>query len=209
MNQNFIIRCWYFSCCYLFVSLRHFSHISLSYLSSDGLIFLIGFIKDDVINETLITTKSTIKYSVDQRYGKSVIQHRYDLRSSSRWDSVLETVQWQGLSEGYGSNDNRPRIGERIEWMVCHSGRQYLHHRLLLPAIINFLSQSDKDSYHHFHQKNLDVPFWQIYQYMELCSSPVLYCTITVVLHYLALQHHCYIVICVAPMKYCLQFTCW
>ena len=39
-NQNFIIRCWYFSCCYLFVSLWRFSHMSLSYLSSDGLIFL-------------------------------------------------------------------------------------------------------------------------------------------------------------------------
>ena len=39
-NQNFIIRCRYFSCCYLFVSLWHCSHMSLSYLSSDdGLIF--------------------------------------------------------------------------------------------------------------------------------------------------------------------------
>ena len=40
MNQNFIIPWWYFSCCYLFVSLWHCSHMSLSYLSSDdGLIF--------------------------------------------------------------------------------------------------------------------------------------------------------------------------
>ena len=39
-NQNFIIRCRYFSCCYLFVSLWHCSHMSLSYLSSDdGLMF--------------------------------------------------------------------------------------------------------------------------------------------------------------------------
>ena len=39
-NQNFITRCRYFSCCYLFVSLGHCSHMSLSYLSSDdGLIF--------------------------------------------------------------------------------------------------------------------------------------------------------------------------
>ena len=39
-NQNIIIRCQYFSCCYLFVSLWHCSHMSLSYLSSDdGLIF--------------------------------------------------------------------------------------------------------------------------------------------------------------------------
>ena len=37
MNQNFIICCWYF---YLFVSLWHCSHMSLSYLlSDDGLIF--------------------------------------------------------------------------------------------------------------------------------------------------------------------------
>ena len=38
-NQNFIIRCRYFSCCYLFVSLWYFSHMSLPYLLSDGLIF--------------------------------------------------------------------------------------------------------------------------------------------------------------------------
>ena len=39
-NQNFIIRCRYFSSCYLFVSLWHCSHMSVSYLSSDdGLIF--------------------------------------------------------------------------------------------------------------------------------------------------------------------------
>ena len=38
-NQN-IICCQYFPGCYLFVSLRHCSHMSLSYLSSDdGLIF--------------------------------------------------------------------------------------------------------------------------------------------------------------------------
>ena len=38
-NQDFIICCRYFSC-YLFVSLWHCSHMSLSYLSSDdGLIF--------------------------------------------------------------------------------------------------------------------------------------------------------------------------
>ena len=40
-NQSFIIHCSCFSCCYLFVSLWHCSHMSLSYLSSDdGLIFL-------------------------------------------------------------------------------------------------------------------------------------------------------------------------
>ena len=38
-NQNFIIRCRYFSCCYLFVSLWYFSHMFLPYQSSDGLIF--------------------------------------------------------------------------------------------------------------------------------------------------------------------------
>ena len=37
-NKNFIIRYRYFSCCYLFVSLSDFSHISI-YLSRDGLIF--------------------------------------------------------------------------------------------------------------------------------------------------------------------------
>ena len=51
-----------------------------------------------------------------------------------------------------------------------------------------------------FTKKNLNVPFWQIYQYLKLFSLPVLYCTITVVLHYLALQHSCCIVICVASV---------
>ena len=30
-------------------------------------------------------------------------------------------MHWQGLSVGNGSNDNRLRIGERIDWMGCHS----------------------------------------------------------------------------------------
>ena len=51
-----------------------------------------------------------------------------------------------------------------------------------------------------FTKKNLNVLFWQIYQYLKLFSLPVLYCTITVVLHYLALQHYCCIVICVASV---------
>ena len=36
---TYIIRCRYFSCCYLFVSLWHFIHMFLTYLSSDGLTF--------------------------------------------------------------------------------------------------------------------------------------------------------------------------
>ena len=41
-NQSFIIRCRYFSCRYLFVSLWHCSHMSLPYIlpmSDDGLMF--------------------------------------------------------------------------------------------------------------------------------------------------------------------------
>ena len=72
--------------------------------------------------------------------------------------SVLEGVYSQGLSVGYGSNDSKLRIGERVEWVVCPSDRQYLHERLL-PAIINFLILSDERSYHHLHQKNLDIQF--------------------------------------------------
>ena len=89
--------------------------------------------------------------------------------------------------------------------MVCHSDRQYLHHSLL-PVIIDFLSQSDENFYHHLHQKNLDVPFWQIYQYLKLCSLPVLYCTTTVVLHYLAPQRQCCNLCCVDEILS--QFAC-
>lgn len=31
----------------------------------------------------------------------------------------------------YGSNDNRLRLCERVEWMVCYSGRKYVHQILL------------------------------------------------------------------------------
>ena len=86
--------------------------------------------------------------------------------------------------------------------MVYHSDRQYLHHSLL-HAIIDFLSQGDENFCHHLHQKNLDVPFWQIYQYLELCSLPVLYCTATAVLH--VLHGNASVVTCVASMKYCLS----
>ena len=40
--------------------------------------------------------------------------------------------------------------------MVSHSDHQYLHHSLL-PAIIDFLSQSDEHFYHHLHQKRVSV----------------------------------------------------
>ena len=74
----------------------------------------------------------------------------------------------------------------------------------LLHAIINFFSQSDDDSYNHLYQKKLDMPFWQIYQYLKLCSLPELYCTTATALHYLALQHQRCIVTCAASLKYCL-----
>ena len=48
------------------------------------------------------------------------------------------------------------------------------------------------------HQKNLDVPFWQVYECLKLCLLPVMYSTTSAVLHYPALQHQCRIVTCVA-----------
>ena len=57
-NQNFIICCWYFSCCYLFVSQQHCSHMSLSYLSSDyGLIFSF-FVLWNLLRVVLLCLKS-------------------------------------------------------------------------------------------------------------------------------------------------------
>ena len=38
MNENFIVHCRYFPCCYLFVSLGDCSHMSLSYLSTDEMV---------------------------------------------------------------------------------------------------------------------------------------------------------------------------
>ena len=99
-----------------------------------------------------------------------------------------------------GSNDNMLSIRDgksRVEWMVCRSYRQYLHHSLLPPAIIEFLSQNDENFHHHLQQKNLDVPFWEICQYLKLCSLPALYCTTTVVLHYLAPQCQCCNLYCI------------
>ena len=77
------------------------------------------------------------------------------------------------LTEGYRSNPEYRGNG-RVEWMVCHCDRQDLHQNLL-PTITDSLSQSDEDFYHHLHQKNLDVLFWQTFQYLKFCSLPVLY----------------------------------
>lgn len=32
---------------------------------------------------------------------------------------------------GYGSNDDRLRVREGVEWMVCYSDRKHLYKRLL------------------------------------------------------------------------------
>ena len=107
-------------------------------------------------------------------------------------NSALQALCWQRLSVGYGSNDNRIRIGERVELeqMVCPSDCKYLHQRLLL-AIINFLSLNVEDiSTIIFTKKNVDVPFQQFYQQLKLCLQPM-YCITSVVQHNLALQHQC------------------
>ena len=124
------------------------------------------------------------------------------------WNSVLEVIHWQKLSLRYGNNDDRLRIEKRLDWVFFHSGCKYVYQRLL-HAINNFPSQCDEDFYNHLHQKHLDVPFWQIYQYLKLSLLPVLYCTTTVVFHSHALhfQHQCCIATCVDSLKYC--FVCW
>ena len=97
------------------------------------------------------------------------------------WNSVLDAVHWQGLSVGCKSDYHKLRIWERKEWMVCHSDRKYLHHRLL-PAITIFLSLSDEDS-NHFTKKNWMYHFdkfnsirnFVCYQY---CFVPPVLCCI-------------------------------
>ena len=137
--------------------------------------------------------------SADQHIGKIEELNRYDPRSSSSGGSLYLLqlkVLWRWCIDKY-------RRKGKVEWMVCHSDCQYLYHSLL-PAIINFLIQSDDNFCHHLRQKNLDVPFQQIYQYLKLYLLPVLYCTTTVVLHYLAPQ--CQSVKTGAVlMKYCLS----
>ena len=41
------------------------------------------------------------------------------------------------LLVGYGSNDNRLRVGEMLDWIVCCFNYKQLHQRLL-PAINQF-----------------------------------------------------------------------
>ena len=86
--------------------------------------------------------------------------------------------------------------------MVCHSDCHCLHHSLL-PAT-DF--QSDENFYHHLHQKDLDVPFWQIHQYFKLFLLPVLYCTTTAVLHFAPLQRQCCNLCCLDEILS--QFAC-
>ena len=123
-------------------------------------VWIRGFIKDGVINGTLINTYSIT--TVHKQLNNIAVTFLNFVGNVSLlvgyccWNSVLAAVHWQGLSVGYESNDNRPRIEEIVEWMVLHSDRKYLHWRLL-PAIINFLSQNDEVSYHNLQQKNLDI----------------------------------------------------
>ena len=46
---------------------------------------------------------------------------------------------------GYGSNDNRLRVWEKLDYIVCHSDSNHSHQRLL-SAITIFLGLSDKES---------------------------------------------------------------
>ena len=46
---------------------------------------------------------------------------------------------------GYGSNNNRLRVYERVDWLFFHSDLKHLPQRVLL-AIHHFLSLSDRES---------------------------------------------------------------
>ena len=73
--------------------------------------------------------------------------------------------------------------------MVCHSDCKYLRQ---VSSIINFLSLSDGDSYHHLQQKHLDVAILPVFETV-FAASIVLYYQ-CVVVHYLALQDQCCII---------------
>ena len=102
----------------------------------------------------------------------------------------------QRLSVSCGSKNNRLREREIVEWMVCHSDRSIF-------IRYNYLQLSTFGVWvmRILHQKNLDVPFWQVYECLKLCLSPVMYSTTSAVLHYPALQHQCRIVTCVASLE--------
>ena len=89
---------------------------------------------------------------------------------------------------GYESTVNRLRIGERVDWMVCHFDCKCFHQKRLLLAIINFLSLSDEDSYYHLHQKKSGFTFLAILPVFEIVYPSVFYYTTNVVLHNVALQ---------------------
>ena len=102
------------------------------------------------------------------------------------WCSVSEALNWQSHLEGYGNNDNRFRIEERVEWMFYYSDRKYIHQ---VSLIISYLILSDEDFNHHLHHECtilailpvLEIVFAAI---IKLHHQPF-------VLHYLAFQHHC------------------
>ena len=115
-------------------------------------------------------------------------------------ESVLEVVHWQGLSKGYESNYNRLRIGERVEWIVCHSDRQYL---LIIAS--KFLSESDEYSYHYLPPKKSEctilanLPVFEIvfaasnvsyhhyFSALSCIATPMLYCNLCCIYEILSL----------------------
>ena len=47
---------------------------------------------------------------------------------------------------GYGSNDNKIRVGEKVNWIICHSDCKHLHQRSSsssLPEIYQFYKSEE------------------------------------------------------------------
>ena len=103
-----------------------------------------GFTGDGVINGRLMNT--SVNFRCTHKNGAAVMYWGITTIArvqGQRMASILASfLQWLGtvlakqcfgraalggLSVGYGNNDNRLRIGERVEWMVSHSDCKYLH----------------------------------------------------------------------------------
>ena len=166
-----------------------------------------GFIKDDVKYQYIVFANNqsvVVSVKTARLYCWSVFK--------SCWGSSFFTLMkvlwrhcidkgWQKAMEVMIYAEYRGK--GRVEWMVYHSDCQYLHHSLL-PAIMDFLSQSDENFTTIFTKKIWMHHFGKFTSIWNCVHCQ--YCTVSLLLCCIILHSNSSVVTCgAALMKYCLS----